>query len=229
MRTIVIADTLYHRYVGLSDLFYKKFYGNPVVDVFDHYNERKLTRKGPYRNALIVGNQSLQQMERTNKLLLENNRDIVIYRIFFSDMIKMRKLRRHLVITPYCIVVSSDISNRELFALSHSWLSCVDKENCVFVRFNPHERQLLRYWEETMHGSIPVELRSMAYSVISRLKRKMDIRSEYSLYLLWRITRVGIFYLNNFSMTSSSNIVKVNVQNKPPMTPHVPHGFFFLR
>lgn len=60
MRTIVITDTLYHRYVGLSDLFYKKFDGNPVVDVFDHYNEKKITRRGAYRNALVVGNQSLQ-------------------------------------------------------------------------------------------------------------------------------------------------------------------------
>ncbi len=229
MRTIIIADTLYHRYVGLSGIFYKKFNGNPVVDVFDHYNERKLTRKAPYRNALIVGNQSEQQMERTNKLLLANNSDIVIYRIFFSDMIKLRKLKRHLVITPYCIVVSSDISNRELFTLSHSWLSSVDKESCVFVRFNPHERQLLQYWEETMHGNIPVGLKSIAYSVISRLKRKMDIRSEYSLYLLWRITRVGIFYLNNFSVTSNNNTVKVNAQNPPPIARHVPHGFFFLR
>lgn len=228
-RIIVIADTLYHRYVGLSDIFYKKFNGNPVVDIFDHYNEKKITRKGAYRNALVIGNQSLQQMEQTNHFLRANNRDIIIYRIFFSDMIKLRKLKRHLVISPYCIVVSSDISNRDLFTLSHSWLGSVERDDCVFVRFNPHERQLLQYWEEAMHGHIPSGLRNMAYSVISRLKRKMDIRSEYSLYLLWRITHVGIFHLNNFSVASNSNTVKAYVQGRLPVTPRIPHGFFFLR
>ncbi|WP_438812536.1 hypothetical protein [Symbiopectobacterium sp.] len=83
MRTIVIADTLYYRYIGLSDLFYKKFDGNPDVDVFDHYNKKKLTRRGEYRNALVIGNQTFHEMERTNRLLLANNSDIIVYRIFF--------------------------------------------------------------------------------------------------------------------------------------------------
>lgn len=229
MRIIVIADKLHYRYIGLNDLFYKKFDGNPDVDVFDHYNEKKITRRGEYRNALVIGNQRFDEMERTNQLLLANNSDIIVYRIFFSDVIKLRRLKRHLVLSPYCIVVSSDISNRDLFMLSHSWLGCLDKEKFAYVRFNSHERQLLQYWEEITHGRIPAGLKEIAYSVVSRLKRKMDIRSEYSLYLLWRITHLGIFSLNNFLISSNHSRGKAPVQRKLSATPPVPHGYFFLR
>ncbi|WP_440866311.1 hypothetical protein [Symbiopectobacterium purcellii] len=64
---------------GLSELFYKKFDGNPDVDVFDHYNEKKLKRRGEYRNALVIGNQTFHEMERSNRLLLANNSDIIVY------------------------------------------------------------------------------------------------------------------------------------------------------
>ncbi|MCW2483799.1 hypothetical protein, partial [Candidatus Symbiopectobacterium sp. NZEC135] len=128
-----------------------------------------------------------------------------------------------------CIVVSPDIANRDLFMLSHSWLGSLDKEKCAYVRFNSHERQLLKYWEEITHGRIPAGLKDIAYSVISRLKRKMDIRSEYSLYLLWRITHRGIFSLNNFSMDSNRSRVRTPVPRKVSATPPIPHGYFFLR
>lgn len=228
MRSIVIADSLYHRYVGLSHTFSREFDVDPSVDIFDSYNAKKIARKGCYKNALVIGNHSTSEMEKINQLLLRNNSEIVIYRILFSDVIKLRNLKRHLIISPYCIVVSGDISSEELLALSQSWLSSLDKDCCVSVRFNQHEKRLFRRWEYAVYGDISPEnskLDDADYSISSRLKRKMSIRSEYSLYLLWRIACAGCFYMNNYTRMMDGKVFfpRVSLGKLPESSSRMAH------
>lgn len=199
MRAIIIADSLHHRYVGLHHALSQQFDINPHVDLFDSYNAKKITRKKEYNKVLVIGNETKKEMEKIDKYLYFNNEAVIIYRIIFSDVIKQRNLKQHLMINPYCLVVSGDISLEYLLMLIKSWMSGIKVSDFISVRFSPRVKKQFSLWgggSYNAHHIAGDDLKNANNSpVSSRLKRKMNIRSDYSLYLLWCMTNSNVTYI----------------------------------
>lgn len=186
MGLIIIADSLYFRHAGIYHILMQK--GHPLSDIVDLSDLRNLYLFRRHDSVLIIGNRALSEDRRISKAVSQYNINATIRRILFSDVIGQYRLTKYLVIDNDNVIVPSDLSIPNLLDLSDAWLNGFSTKSQTHLSFNKVESEMLKYIEHSVLNIVVYKKSNCSNSqrlAINRLKRKVHIRSEYTLCLLW--------------------------------------------
>ncbi len=188
-RMAIIADNNHFRRLGLNLFLKRNEVTHGFEKVYDGYAIKFCSELEQYRSATIIGNHTAPTSLRISNILRRQNNNINVFRVLFSDIIGLRKLQRHLIISPNTIIVSADISFHSLQELSLNWTESFNTDAFNHVKFSHNEVTIMKDWAKTINNNIMKgepngENKKFCY-VSNRLKNRFSIFNRNALYKLW--------------------------------------------